>query len=92
MIVESYIEGLLKQAERGKDINIEFRKQDNEDINTESEGDAFQHFEDNTFLESNESEYGSEDYTDDETDDEEDSDDEDQVYDNCEVNNDWVSV
>lgn len=36
-------------------------------------------------MESDESGYGSEDYTDDETDDEEDSDDEDQVDDGCEV-------
>ena len=51
-----------------------------------------------TLLESDESGFGSEDYTDDETDDEEDSDDEDhsddedQEDDDCEVINDWVSV
>ena len=40
MIVEFHIEGLLKQTERGKDINIEFGKRDDENTDTESGGDA----------------------------------------------------
>ena len=94
MIVESHIGGLLKQNERSKDINIEFGKRDDEDTDTDSGEDAFRQFEDNKFLESDESGYGSENYTDDETDDDEDSDDENQVDDECEceVIDDWVSV
>jgi hypothetical protein len=100
MIVESHIEELLKQEGCSKDINIEFGKRDDEDTETESGndssedsgGDGFRHLEDNAFLESDGTEYGSEDYTDDETDDEEGSDDEDQVDDDCEVIDDWVSV
>ncbi len=95
-IVESHITRLLKQEEYGKDMEIEFGKQD-EDTDTESGndsseeggGDGFRHFEDDTFLESDESGCGSEDYTDDETDDEKDSDDEDQEDDDCDG---WVSV
>jgi len=83
-IVESHIEELLKQEESGKDMKIELGKRD-EDTDTESGndssedggGDGFRDFEDNTFLESEECGYGSEDYTEDETDDEEDSEDED---------------
>ena len=98
-IVESHIAKLLKQGEYGKDMEIELGKQD-EDTDTESGndsseeggGDGFRYFENNTFLESDESGCGSEDYTDGETDDEEDSDDEDQDDDDCEVNDDWVSV
>lgn len=98
-IVESHIEELLKQEESGKDVKIEPGKRD-EDTDTESGndsseeggGDGFPYFEDNTFLESDESGCGSEDYTDDRTDDEEDSDNEDQVDDDCEVVDDWVSV
>lgn len=99
-IVESHIRGLLKQVELSKDRNIGFGKGDDEDTDTESGndssedggGDGFRHFEDNAFLESEESGDGSEDYTDDESDDEEDSDDEDQVDDDCEVIDDWLSV
>ena len=87
-IVYSHIEEQLKQEEYRKDMEIELGKLDNEDTDTESgndssedgDGDSFRHSEDNTFLESDESGYGSEDYTDDETDDEEDSDDEDQDF------------
>ena len=50
MMMESHIGGLLKQAERGKDINIEFGKRDDKDTHTQSGGDAFRHFEDNTFF------------------------------------------
>ncbi len=99
-IVQSHIEELLKQEECRKDINIEFSKRDDEDTDTESGNDSsedggadgFRHFEDNTFLESEGSGYGSEDYTDDESDDEEDSDDKDQEDDDCEVIDDWESV
>jgi hypothetical protein len=99
-IVHSHIEELLKQEEYGKAMKIELGKLDDEDADTESGndtseeggGDDFRHLEDNTFLESDESGFGSEDYTDDEADDEEDSDDEDQEDDDCEVINDWVSV
>ena len=62
------------------------------DSSEDGGGDGFRRLGDNTFLESDESGYGSEDYTDDETDDEEDSDDEDQVDNNSEVIDDWVSV
>lgn len=41
MMIESHIGGLLKQAERGKGINIEFGKRDDEDTHTESEGTPF---------------------------------------------------
>ena len=78
-----------------KDRNIEFGKGDDGDIDAESgndnkedSGDGFRHFEDNTFLESEESVYGSEEYTDDGTGDEEDSDEDD----DCEVIDDWLSV
>jgi len=99
-IVHSHIEELLKQEDYGNDMKIELGKRDDRDTDTESgndssedgDGDGFRHLEDNTFLESDESGYGSEDYTDDETDDEEDSDDEDQVDDDTEVIDDWVSV
>jgi len=99
-IVHSHIEGLLKQEEYRKDMKIELDKRDDKNTDTESGNDSseddgedgFRHLEDNTFLESDESDYGSEDYTDDETDDEEDSDDEDQVNDDSEVIDDWVSV
>ena len=99
-IVHSHIEEMLKQEENGKDMKIELGKRDDEDTDTESGndsseeggGDGFRYFEDNTFLESDESGCGSEDYTDDETDDEEDSDDEDPVDDDSEVIDDWVSV
>ena len=88
-IVHSHIEELLNQEEHGKDTNIELGKRD-EDNDTESGdnsseegcGGGFRHFEDKTFLESDGSGYGSEDYTDDET---EDSDDVDQEDDDCEV-------
>jgi len=105
-IVHSHIEELLKQEEYEKAMKIELSKLDNEDIDTKSGNDTsekggandFRHLEDNTFLESDESGFGSEDYIDDEIDDEEDSDDEDhsddedQEDDDCEVINDWVSV
>ena len=105
-IVHSHIEELLKQEEYGKAMKIELGKLNDEDTDTESGNDTseeggggdFRHLKDNTFLESDESGLGSEDYTDDETDDEEDSDDEDhsddedQEDDDCEVFNDWVSV
>jgi len=97
--VHSHIEELLKQEEYGKAMKIELGKRDDEDTDTESGndsseggGDGFRHLEDNTFLESDESGFGSEDYTDDENDDKEDSDDEDQEDDDCEVINNWVSV
>jgi len=106
-IVESHIEELLKREEFRKDIKIELGKRD-EDTDTDTEsrndssedgsGDGFRYFENNTFLESDESGCGSKDYTDGETDNEEDSDDEgdsddeDQVDDKSEVINDWVSV
>ncbi len=92
-IVHSHIEELLKQ-EDDEDTNTE----SGNDTSEEGGGDDFRHLEDNTFLESDESGFGSEDYTDDGTDDEEDSDDEDhsddedQEDDDCEVINDWVSV
>ena len=93
-IVHSHAEELLEEEKYRKDIKIELGKRDDEDTDTESEndsskdgdGDGFLHLEDNTFLEIDESGYGSEDYIDDETDDGEDSDDEDQVDD------DWASV
>ena len=99
-IVQSHIVKMLKQEGYGKDIKIKFGKRDDEDTDTESGNDSskegggngFRHFEDNTFLESDESGCGSEDYTDDETDNEEDSDDEDPVDDDSEVIDDWVSV
>jgi len=99
-IVHSHIEEQLKQEEYGKDTKIVLGKRDDEDTDTDSGndssedggGDGFRHLGDNTFLESDESGYGSEDYTDDEIDDEEDSDDEDQVDDDSEVIDDWVSV
>ncbi len=92
-IMHSHIKELLKQEDYGKDMKIELSKRDDRDTDTESrndsskdgDGDGFRHLEDNTFLESDESGYGSEDYTDDETNDEEDSDDEDQVDDDTEV-------
>ena len=99
-IVQSHIVKMLKQGEYGKDIKIEFGKRDDKDTNTESRNDSskegggngFCHFEDNTFLESDESGCGSEDYTDDETDNEADNDDEDPVDNDSEVIDDWVSV
>ena len=104
-IVHSHIEELLKQKEYGKTMKIKLGKLNHEDTDTESGndcseggGDDFRHLEDNTFLESDESGFGSEDYTDGETDNEEDSDDEDhsdnedQEDDDCEVINDCVSV
>ena len=98
--VHSHIVGLLKQEEYGKDVKIEHGKRDDEETDTESEndssedggGDGLRHLDDNTFLESDESGYGSEDYIDDETDDEENSDDEDQVDDDYEVIEDRVLV
>lgn len=55
-------------------------------------GTAFGDSENNTFFESEESGYGSEDYTEDETNDKDDTEDEDQVDDDSEVIDDWVSV
>jgi len=93
-IVESHIAKLLKQEEYGKDMKIGFGKQDKDtdtksrnDSNKEDSRDGFQHFEDDTFLESDESGCGSEDYTDDETDNKEDSDDKDQEDDDYKVIN-----
>lgn len=83
--MESHIRGLLDQEERSKDIEFKFGKGD-EDDNTESGGDGFGHFEDNTCMESIESGYGSEDYTDDDTDDE------DQLDYDCKLSDHWVSV
>ena len=99
-IVHSYIEELLKQEVHGKDMRIELDARDDEDIDIESgndsseegDGDDFWYFEDKTFLESDESRLGSEDYMDDETDDEENSDDEDQEDDDCEVIDNLASV
>lgn len=81
MIVESHIRGLLKQKERGKDINIDFGKLDDEDTDTDGGEDTFRQFEDNKILGSNECGYGSKDYTDYETDDDKDNVDEDQMGD-----------
>jgi len=71
---------LLKREEFGKDIKIELGKRDkNIDIESENDnseddgGDNFRDFEDNTFLESEESEYESENYIEDETNDEKNS-------------------
>ncbi len=83
--MHSHIKELLKQEEYGKAMKIELGKLDDEDADTESGndtseeggGDDFRHLEDNTFLESDESGFRSEDYTDDETDNKEDSDDKD---------------
>lgn len=80
---------MLKQEEYGKDMKIELSGNDSSE---EGGGDGFRYFEDNTFLESDESGCGSEDYTYDETDDEEDSDDEDPVDDDSEVIDDWVGI
>jgi hypothetical protein len=102
--VHSHAEGLLEQEKYRKDIEIELIKRDDEDTDTQSEndsskdgnGDGFRRLEDNTFLESDESGYGSEDYIDDETNNREDSDDEedseDQVDDDSKVIKNWVSV
>ncbi len=81
-------------------MKIKLDKWDNENTNTESENDSsensdrngFQHLKNNTFLKSNKSEYESEDYTDNKTNDEKDSDNKNQVNDDSEVIDDWVSV
>ncbi len=81
-IVHSHIEELLKQEEYEKAMKIELDKLDNEDTNIESGNDSseesgeddFRHLEDNTFLESDESGFGSENYIDDETNDEDNDD------------------
>ena len=99
-IVQAHVEEQLKQEECREDMIFEHSKRDDEDTDTESGndssengvGDGFQHFEDNTFVKSDESEFGSEDYADDENDDEEDSDDENQNDDNYEVIDDEVSI
>jgi hypothetical protein len=99
-VVQAHVEEQLKQEECREDMIFEHSKRDDEDTDTESgndssedgAGDGFQHFEDNTFVESDESEFGSEDYADDENDDEEDSDDEDQDDDDYEVIDDGVSI
>lgn len=99
-IVQFHIEKLLKQEECRKDINIEFSKRDDENIDIESENDSsenddandFRHFKNNIFLKSEESEYESENYTDDESDDEKDSDDKNQENDDCEMIDDWESI
>ena len=65
--MHSHFEELLKQEEYRKDINIELGERDDKDTGTESGnnssedggGDGFRHLEDNTFLESDESGYGS---------------------------------
>ena len=100
IIIYSYIEDLLKWEEYGKDMKIELGKRDNKDTDTESRnnsnedsnGDSFRYFEDNIFLESNKSRYRSKDYIDNKIDNEEDSDDKDQVDNNSEVIDNWVSV
>ncbi len=82
-IVQAHVDEQLKQEECRKDIDSEYSKRDDEDIGTESGNDSsedgaedgFQHFEDNIFVKSDESEFESEDYADDENDDEKDSDD-----------------
>ena len=81
--MKTHIGGLLDQ-QRSKYIKL--GKRDDEDDITESGGDGFGHFENNTCLESNESGYGSEDYTNDDTDDE------DQLDDDSEVRDDGVLV
>jgi len=99
-IVQVHVEEQLKQEECREDMIFEHSKRDDENIDTESgndssengAGDGFQHFEDNTFVKSDESEFGSEDYADDENDDEEDSDDENQNDDDYEVIDDEVSI
>ena len=81
-------------------MKIELGKRDNKDTDTESRnnsnensnGDSFRYFEDNIFLESNKSRYRSKDYIDNKIDNEEDSDDKDQVDNNSEVIDNWVSV
>lgn len=80
--MHSHIKELLKQEEYGKAIKIEVGKLDNKDTETESRNDTskeggrddFRYLEDNTFLESDKSGFGSEDYIDNETDNKEDSD------------------
>ncbi len=82
-IVYSHIKKLLKQEKYEKDMKIELDKRDDKNINIKNKNDSnkndgendFRHLENNTFLESDESKYGSENYIDDETNDEEDSDD-----------------
>ncbi len=99
-IVQAHVEEQLKQEECREDMIFEHSKRDDEDTDTESGNDSsengaedgFQHFEDNTFVKSDESEFGSEDYADDENDDEEDSDDENQNDDDYEVIDDEVSI
>ena len=99
-IVQAHVEEQLKQEECREDMIFEHSKRDDEDTDIESgndssedgAGDGFQHFEDNTFVKSDESESGSENYADDENDDEKDSDDEDQDDDDYEMIDDEVSV
>lgn len=73
--MHSHIKKLLKQEKYKKIIKIELDKLDNKDINIESRNDSneksgendFRHLKNNTFLESDKSGFGSENYIDDET-------------------------
>ena len=95
-IVHSHIEE-QKQEQYRKDMTFELSKRGDEDTDTENgndsseDGGGFRHFDDNAFLESDESGYGSEDYTDDETE-TEGSDDVDQEDDDCEAIDELASV
>lgn len=96
-IVQSHVEEQLEQEECRED---EHSKRDEKDSDTESRNDSnedsarngFHHFEDNIFVESDKSGFGSEDYADEENDDEEDSDDENQDGDDYEVVDDGDSI
>lgn len=69
-IVQAHVEEQPKQEEYRERMIFEHNKRDEEDTDTErgndgsedGTGDGFQHFEDNTFVGSDESEFGSEDY------------------------------
>ena len=88
-IVHSHVEE-LKRKEQKRNMSIE-RGDEGTDTDSESDstvdtgGDGFRDFEDETPLESDESGYGSEDYTDNGTEDDEDSDDKDQEDDESDV-------
>ena len=99
-IVQAHVEKQLKQEECRKDMIFEHSKRDDENIDIESGNDSsengvengFQHFENNIFVKSDESESESENYADDENDDEKDSDDKNQNDDDYEMINDEVLI
>lgn len=99
-IVHFYIEKILKQKKYEKNMKIELNKRDNENINIENENNNneknnendFWYFENNIFLKNDESECESENYINNEIDNKKNNDDENQINDNFEMIDDWVSI